>query len=74
MQRILSCAGEWFNMDYFYANDSKAWGETGSRSAWPEGNSYGSSSLHKAPAFIEMQQMEKAVNDIREKTKSKRNY
>ena len=74
MQRILSCAGEWFNMDYFYANDSKAWGETGSRSVWSEGSSYGKSSLHKVPAFIDMQQMGKAVNDIREKTKSKRIY
>ena len=72
MRRILQESGLLFTMDYFYDHDSKEWGETTSRSVFSEGTSYGGSSLHNAPAFINMKQMDKVVTDIRSNNKSKR--
>ena len=74
MKRIIEYSGAWFDMDYFYAHDSKEWGETESRSVGMTGSSYGASSLHKAPVFINMKQMDKAVDSIREKNKNRRKY
>ena len=72
MKRIVECSGAWFNMDYFYAHDSKEWGDTESRSVLTTGNSYGGSSLHRDPLFVDVKQMGQAVKAIREKNKYKR--
>lgn len=72
MKLIFEYSGEVFTDKYFYANDSKEWGETASRGTVSEGTSYGKSSLHKPPVWVDMQQMDLSIKTIRKQNKDKR--
>lgn len=77
MRRIIESGGELFSMDYFYANDTTAWGDTnattrnGATTISLSGSAYGSSNTHVAPMFCGAKQMGDIVRDIRSELKSK---
>ena len=71
MRRIFNYTGTHFDMDYFYANDSKAWGtsaRTRSCSAATfglSGSSYAGSNQHRMPQGIDARKMGNSVRKIR---------
>lgn len=73
MRRIFNYAGESFNMTYFYANDSKAWGSSsGTRAAGREtfsGSSYAGSNQHCDPTVVDAKKLGDRVRAIRKRTK-----
>lgn len=76
MRRIFDFAGEEFTMDYFYANDSKEWGETevSTRSVGMglTGTSYTGSNTHRPPMVVTGKSMSNRVRLIRATLKAKR--
>lgn len=71
MQRIIIQAEGAITSAYFYENDSKEWGEADSRAVLSVANSYGGSSLHRAPTQVNMKQMDNAIKRIRQTNKIK---
>ena len=75
MRRIFDYAGVGFDMDYFYAHDSKAWGTSSkTRAATGEafsGSSYGGSNQHRQPSVIDGKKMGNSVRTIRDSIKKK---
>ena len=73
MRRIFDYAGEHFSMDYFYANDSKAWGASArTRAASGQtfsGSSYAGSNQHRMPSVIDARKMGNSVRQIRNNIK-----
>jgi hypothetical protein len=78
MRRIFDYAGEGFSMDYFYAHDSKAWGNTATRAATRGGegsiggSSYSGSNLHHIPLTVNGREMGNQVRKIRTQLKNKK--
>ena len=75
MRRIFDYADVHFDMDYFYANDSKAWGSSArTRSAGSDafsGSSYAGSNQHRQPQTIDGKKMGNTVRKIRNNIKQK---
>lgn len=75
MRRIFDYAGEPFSMEFFYANDSKEWGDTnqtksgGKQSA---GLAYTGSNTHRPPMHINAKEMGNKVRQMRTNLKNKR--
>ncbi len=78
MRRILDYAGEDFSMDYFYAHDSKAWGNAAARVTTRSGgntigrSSYTGTNQHHIPQNISGQEMGSQVRKIRAQLKNKK--
>ena len=75
MRRIFDYAGVQFDMDYFYANDSKAWGASArTRVASGQsfsGSSYAGSNQHRMPSVIDSKKMGDKVRQIIANNKKK---
>lgn len=75
MRRIFDYAGVHFDMDYFYANDSKAWGASArTRTASGQsfsGSSYAGSNQHRIPSVIDSKKMGDKVRQIIANNKKK---
>lgn len=76
MRRIFEYAGEPFSMDYFYANDSKEWGDTevGTRAVGMglTGTPYTGSNTHRPPVVVTGKNMSNSVRQLRTALKTKR--
>ena len=76
MRRIFEYVGEPFSMDYFYANDSKEWGETevGTRAIGMglTGTPYTGSNTHRPPMVVTDKRMSNSVRQLRAALKAKR--
>lgn len=76
MRRIFEYVGEPFSMDYFYANDSKEWGETevGTRAVGMglTGTPYTGSNTHRPPMVVTDKRMSNSVRQLRAALKAKR--
>lgn len=75
MRRIFDYAGVHFDLDYFYANDSKAWGASArTRTASGQsfsGSSYAGSNQHRMPSVIDFKKMGDKVRQIIANNKKK---
>ena len=72
MRRIFDYGRVGFSMDYFYAHDSKQWGETETRAGRSlSGTSYATSNQHRVPVTVKAKAMGERVRVIREQVRIK---